>query len=44
MNFYRAVFAEKNFLLNIHKKDGFWGTYPLIFTLSGQSYDEKNII
>ena len=39
MNFYQAVFPEKNFLENIHKKGGFWGTYPLIFTLSGQSYD-----
>ena len=39
MNFYRAVFPEKNFLVNIHKKDTFWGTYPLIFTLSAQSYD-----
>ena len=42
MNFYRAVFPEKNFLENIHKKDGFWGTYHLIFTISGQSYDLKN--
>ena len=33
MNFYPAVFAEKNFLVNTHKKGGFWGTYPLIFTL-----------
>ena len=40
MNFYRAVFSEKkNFLENIHKKGGFWGTYPLILTLSGQNYD-----
>ena len=39
MNFYRAVFPEKKFLENIHKKDRFWGTYPLIFTLSGQNYD-----
>ena len=38
MNFYQAVFTEKNFL-RIHKKGGFLGTYPLIFTLSGQSYD-----
>ena len=39
MNFYRTVFPEKNFLENIHKKGGFWGNYPLIFTLSGQSYE-----
>ena len=39
MNFYRAVFTEKNFLVNIHKKGGFWGTCPLIFTFSDQSYD-----
>ena len=31
MNFYRAVFPEKNFLENIRNKGGFWGTYPLIF-------------
>ena len=37
MNFYRAVFLEKNFLENIHKKGGFWGNYPIIFTLSSQS-------
>ena len=42
MNFYRAVFPEKNFLENIHKKCGIWGTYPLIFTLCGQNYDYKN--
>ena len=41
MNFYQAVFPEKNFLENIHKKGGFWGIYPLIFTLFGQSYDKK---
>ena len=29
MNFYPSVFPEKNFLVNIHKKGGFWGTYPL---------------
>ena len=39
MNFYQTVFPEKNFLENIHKKDEFWGTDPLIFTLSGQSYE-----
>ena len=42
MNFYRSVFLEKNFLENIHKNVGFWGNYPLIFTLSDQSYDSKN--
>ena len=42
MNFYQSVFLEKNFLGNIRKKVGFWGNYPLIFTLSGQSYDSKN--
>ena len=42
MNFYRAVFAEKNFLENIHKNGRFWGIYPLIFTLFGQSCDYKN--
>ena len=38
MNFYQAVFPEKNFLENIHKKAGF---YPLIFTLFGQSCGYK---
>ena len=42
MNFYQSVFLEKNFLGNICKKVGFWGNYPLILTLSGQSYDSKN--
>ena len=42
MNFYRAVFPEKNFLENIPQKGGFWGNYPLIFTPSGQNYDLKN--
>ena len=42
MNFYRTVFPKKNFLENIHKKGGFSGTNPLIFTLSGQSYELKN--
>ena len=41
MKIYRAVFPEKNFLKNIHQKGGFWGTYSLIFTLSGQNYDKK---
>ena len=44
MNFYRAVFPEKNFLENIHKKGGFRGTYPVIFTLFGKTItkDKKN--
>ena len=42
MNFYQSVFLEKTFLGNIRKKVGFWGNYPLILTLSGQSYDFKN--
>ena len=37
-----SVFREKNFSENIHKKGEFWGTNPLIFTLSGQRYDSKN--
>ena len=43
MSFYQSVFLEKNFLGNISKKVGFWGNYPLIFTLSGQNYDSKKI-
>ena len=39
MNFYQTVFPEKNYLENVHKKGRFWGTNPLIFTLSGQSYE-----
>ena len=42
MNFYQSVLLEKNFLENISKKDGFWGNYPLIFTLSDQTCDSKN--
>ena len=42
MNFYQAGFPEKNFLENIRKKVRFGGNYPLIFTLSDQSYDSKN--
>ena len=42
MKFYQSVFLEKNFLGNIRKKVVFWGNYPLILTLSGQSYDSKN--
>ena len=42
MNFYQSVFLEKNFLENIRKNVEFWGNYPLIFTLSDQSYDSKN--
>ena len=45
MNFYQAVFPEKkNILENIYKKGLFGGNYPLIFTLSGQSYDSKNYL
>ena len=41
--FLLVSFPWKNFLGNICKKIGFWGNYPLIFTLSGgQSYDSKN--
>ena len=43
MNFYRAVFPEKNFLVNIHKKDAFWGTYPLIPFLV-RAMTQENII
>ena len=42
MNFYQSVFLEKTFLENFCKKVGFGGNYPLIFTLSDQSYDSKN--
>ena len=42
MNFYQSVLLEKNFLENISKKVGFWGNYPLILTLSDQTYDSKN--
>ena len=42
MNFYQSIFHEKNFLEYIRKKVGFGGNYPLIFTLSDQSYDSKN--
>ena len=42
MNFYQSVLLEENFLENISKKVGFWGNYPLIFTLSEQTYDSKN--
>ena len=41
MNFYQSVFLEKNFIENICKKVGFWGNYPLIFTISDPSYDSK---
>ena len=33
MSFYQSVLLEKNILENISKKVGFWGNYPLIFTL-----------
>ena len=42
MNFYQSVFLGKTFLENICKKVGFWGFYPLIFTLSDQSNDSKS--
>ena len=42
MNFYQSVLLEKNFLENISKKVGFWGNYPLIFTLYDRTYDSKN--
>ena len=41
MNFYQSVFLEKNFFENICKKVGFWGNYPLIFTLFDQKYGSK---
>ena len=42
MNFYQSVFLGKNILENIRKKVGFWGNYPLIFTLSDETCDSKN--
>ena len=42
MNFYQSVLLEKNFLENISKKVRLWGNYPLIFTLSDQTYDSTN--
>ena len=39
MNFYRVVFPEKKNFRKYSQKGGFWGTYPLIFTLSGQNFD-----
>ena len=42
MNFNQSIFLEKNFFENIRKKVGFWGNYPLIFTLYDQSNDSKN--
>ena len=42
MHFYQSVFLEKNFFENICKKIGFWGNFPLIYTLSDQSNDSKN--
>ena len=41
MNFYQSVFLVKTFLENIRKKVRFRGNYPLIYTLSDQSYDSK---
>ena len=40
--FLSVSFPWKNFIENIRKKVGFWGNYPLIFTLSDQSNDIKN--
>ena len=40
--FISVSFPSKNFLENICKKVGFGGNYPLIFTLSDQSFDSKN--
>ena len=37
--FLSVTFPSKNFLKNIRKKVGFGGNYPLIFTLSDQSFD-----
>ena len=42
MNFYQSVLLEKNFLENISKKVGFWGNYPLTFTLYDRTWDSKN--
>ena len=42
MNFYQLVFRAQFFFENIRKNVGFGGNYPLIFTLSDQSYDSKN--
>ena len=42
MNFYRLVFLEKILLETIPLKSRVWSSYPLIFTLSDQSYDSKN--
>ena len=42
MNFYQSVFLEKKLFRKYCKKVGFWGNYPLIFTLSDQNYDSKN--
>ena len=42
MNFYRLVFLEKVFFETIPLKSRVCGNYPLIFTLSDQSYDSKN--
>ena len=41
MKFYQSVLHEKIFFQNVRKKVGFWGNYPVIFTLSDQSYDSK---
>ena len=37
MNFCQYDFPEKNLFENICKKHEFWGNYPYIFSLAGQS-------
>ena len=44
MNFYQAVFPEKNFLENIHRKGGFWGNYPLNLPFLVRAKTKKNMI
>ena len=45
MNFYQSVLIEKTTFLKIFvKKVGFGGNYTLIFTLSDQRNDSKNIL
>ena len=41
MNFHPPVFPEKKVFRKYSQKGVFLGTYPLIFTLFGQSYDQK---
>ena len=44
MNFYQAVFPEKNFLENIHKKGRLWGTYPIILPFLVRAMTKKIMI